>query len=355
MANNLAIKYSSNLLSVWTKASILAGKLTNEYDFVGVRTVRIYSIVTVDLQNYDRTAVTGYRFGTLSEVQDEVQEVTLTQDKAFNLSIDRGNASDQLDIKKAGKVLKQQMEEKVTPATDKYGLDKIAKLGGKTVVLGATTSTSNIVGYLATAEVEMVNNNVPEEGRYAYFGATEYNKLRLSSEFMAVDKLAEDSLGRGVKGTVLSFNIVRVPDSYMPTDASFIIIHKTSAQMPFKLKTLRILSEDSAVDGWLIQGRFYYDAFVLGKRATGIYTALVNGSTKLVATPVITPTGSSHAVTCATGGASIYYTLDGSDPRYSLTRVLYASAVTLTSGQTIKACAIKADLWGSLVASAYYA
>ena len=64
-----------------------------------------------------------------------------------------------------------------------------------------------------------------------------------------------------------------------------------------------------------------------------------------VATPAITPNGGSflgtQAVTlsCETEGASIYYTLDGSDPTAEST--LYAGAFELTESATVKAIAIK--------------
>ena len=58
-----------------------------------------------------------------------------------------------------------------------------------------------------------------------------------------------------------------------------------------------------------------------------------------VATPVITLTENSVTITCATTGATIYYTLDGSTPTSGSTQ--YSAAFTLDSSCTIKAIAIK--------------
>lgn len=75
-------------------------------------------------------------------------------------------------------------------------------------------------------------------------------------------------------------------------------------------------------------------------KARSVGASLVTGATKdVIATPVIALTGNSVTITCATTGATIYYTLDGSTPTSSSTQ--YSSAFTLDSSCTIKAIATK--------------
>ena len=57
-------------------------------------------------------------------------------------------------------------------------------------------------------------------------------------------------------------------------------------------------------------------------------------------------------ISCATSGASIYYTTDGTTPTVS--SALYAGAVTVASSETIKAIAVKSGMTDSAVASATY-
>jgi hypothetical protein len=56
----------------------------------------------------------------------------------------------------------------------------------------------------------------------------------------------------------------------------------------------------------------------------------------------------------STGSTAIYYTLDGSDPRYSVEAKAYTAAVTLKSGDQIRAYATAADKFRSGVAEKDY-
>ena len=74
------------------------------------------------------------------------------------------------------------------------------------------------------------------------------------------------------------------------------------------------------------------------------------GASSQVATPVITISSSSATITCATSNATIYYTTNGVTP--SRASAVYSSAVTISSGQTIKAFAVKEEMLDSEVAMA---
>ncbi|MCL2774596.1 MAG: chitobiase/beta-hexosaminidase C-terminal domain-containing protein, partial [Oscillospiraceae bacterium] len=77
-----------------------------------------------------------------------------------------------------------------------------------------------------------------------------------------------------------------------------------------------------------------------------------------VADPQITPAGGSYTnsidvtITCATDGASVYYTTDGSVPTTSST--LYTNKFTLTNSAAIKAIAVKDGMTDSSVVSVAY-
>lgn len=78
-----------------------------------------------------------------------------------------------------------------------------------------------------------------------------------------------------------------------------------------------------------------------------------------VAAPVFKPDGTisfrgtqTVEVSCATPGASIYYTTDGTTP--TSTGTVYSGAISLTSTTTIKAIAVKTDMNDSAVAAATF-
>ncbi len=92
-------------------------------------------------------------------------------------------------------------------------------------------------------------------------------------------------------------------------------------------------------------------------------TATATGSfmtdiTNKVETPVISPSGYSSlsnitvTMSCATEGAGIYYTVDGSTPDAGDT--LYSSGFVLSNSATVKAIGIKSDWTNSAVASESY-
>ena len=77
-----------------------------------------------------------------------------------------------------------------------------------------------------------------------------------------------------------------------------------------------------------------------------------------VATPTFTPAAGTYITTqyvtiaCETEGATIYYTLDGTDPTIEST--VYADSITISATTTVKAFAVKEGLNNSEIASATY-
>jgi hypothetical protein len=99
--------------------------------------------------------------------------------------------------------------------------------------------------------------------------------------------------------------------------------------------------------------------FKSGSNDSGVTTAAFTvNPTPTVATPTISPTGGTYtgsvavSLACATSGATIRYTTDGTDPTASSTA--YSAAFTLTSSVTVKARGFKSGSNDSGVASAAF-
>ena len=65
--------------------------------------------------------------------------------------------------------------------------------------------------------------------------------------------------------------IIVVPDSLMPENVNFIIAAKSATVSPVKLSEYKIHDNPPGINGWLVEGRVYYDAFILNNKSTGIY------------------------------------------------------------------------------------
>ena len=272
MAINLASKASPKVVERFKLASCTEGIFSSQYDWTGVATVKVYTVDTLPLNTYNKTATTGSRFGNLTEVGDTVQEMTVTDDKAFNGAIDKGNNTAQLQIKAASKILRMQTDEVIIPYVDKYRLGKLAA-GAGTVKNSVALTKTNAIDTILTAGAAMSNLLVPKMGRVLYIGETEAIKIKLADQVVGVDKLAEKTIVNGVIGTIDGMQVRIVPDSYMPENAVFLIVTKNCACAPKKIETYRILDQHPDIDGHVVQGRLLHDCFVFETKKNGIYLA----------------------------------------------------------------------------------
>lgn len=344
MAINLHTKYSDKIKQVYTHNSFVEGKTNQEYSFVGVKTVKIPNIITQELNDYNRSA-NGNRYGTPQELQDAVQELSITQDKSFAITIDKGNNVEQQMMKSAGKVMEAQMREKVTPTTDKYAIGRFAALAGKSLAYTATVSKSNIVSMLLAIEVAFEDAFVPADRRYVFVKNTHIAAIKTSSEFQYSDTAVTNLLLKGVVGKIGTLNIIGVPASYMPTGVEHVAFQSNSVMLPFKIKDTNLHQDPPGLSGHLLEGRFMYDAFVIGPVCDGVIVVVSAAANKCVA-PTVTVSSGTATIQTTTTGATVWYTTDGTDPRWSTSRksaTTTATASGLASGVTVKAYAEQAS------------
>ena len=343
MAVNLASKYSKNVSEKFARESFTSAIGSANYDFVGVDAVNVYSVATADMNNYSRTGTS--RYGTPSELQDTVQTLTLTQDRAFTFTIDRGNYNDQMMVKEAGKSLARQIREKVIPEMDVY---RLAKVSHRTLVNGNfkesnSDKTTAYADFLALNE-KLDNEDVTPVGRKFYCRASFFNLLKQDSAFVLATPKGQDIKITGLMGEVDGVDIIKVPGKDLTTGINGVLVHPSAVCSPVKLKEYKINNNPQGVSGWLIEGRVIYDCFVMDAKSKG--TAVLVDTAPVLAT-------ASTAGTAATNGTFLTYTLPEGTVAADFTKVEYkvaSSAITLpdigsawTGGTTYVATEIAAS------------
>ena len=308
---NLAEKYSPKVVDKFYRDSVVLGKTSKEYDWDGVKSVKVWTINTYDPTDYTKpandSAITGQhqRYGYTYEVADTIQTMELKQDKAVSLSVDKGNNTEQMLIKNAGKVMNLEMREKFIPLFDKLCLAKWSGEFGSSAtvpswaslvqtVKGGTTviGKSDIVGAISDGITAIRNENTDVDDAYCYIGETEYANLLLAPEFINYNNptFAPRNLEKGVMGKLRGLQIVPVPDSYLLAtavnassvvtavnnpylnkDLHFMIVKKSAVLAPTKIKDMKVHSDPVGISGALLEIRWLFDAFALNTKAKGIY------------------------------------------------------------------------------------
>lgn len=272
---NLAIKYGSKLDQLFTHDSYTDNWINKKYDFDGVATVKVYTATSVAPTDYNRSS-TGDRFGGNAELQDTIATYTLTNDKAFKLAIDKGNYEQGMRAKKAGEVMRIQMNEQVIPMIDKDRLATAA--AGATAVSQAVAMTSDAYADVLKANEYLDECKAPLEGRVLFISPAEYNavKEKITTTILASgynDKL----VGKGFVGELDGVPVVKVPTSYFPAGVKAIVLHRDALLGVRQVTETRIITDSEFVSGSILLGRFIFGSFILKGKKNGV-ASIVDGS-----------------------------------------------------------------------------
>lgn len=240
-------------------------------DFNGKNSVTIYNVDVVAENDYVRSGTN--RFGALVELGTGTQTFTLSQDKAFTFTIDRGNYEDSQMVTEVAKAVKRQQDEVSTPATDIYRLGVLTAyaIANTQGVIGGTAVAYNTIYQLILAQqAAMSEAKVPEDGRVMFITPTNYNLLKRDPEFVRDADLTYRDLKKGILGQVDGLTIVQLPTSYFVNKFQFLIVKDDLLVSPMKFNSVRTLDDVQGIDGWVAEGRRYYDAFVPTQKAVGL-------------------------------------------------------------------------------------
>ncbi len=267
MAINFASKYAAQIDERFSKEAMSAGAVNQDYDFVGTKTVNVYSVPTAAMHDYARSG--SNRYGEPEELENSVQELTMSQDRSFTFTIDRGNYNDTQMSNASGMALQRQLREVVVPELDKYRFAKICANAGTTAT-GAITKT-NAYDVFLDGTTTLMDNNVPTSGAVAYVSSAFYKLIKLDEAFIKQGDLAQNITLKGQVGTIDGIPVIVLPKSYLPAGVEFFVTNKIATTAPVKLSEYKIHDNPPGINGWLVEGRVYHDAFVLDNKKKAIY------------------------------------------------------------------------------------
>ena len=348
---NLTTKYASKIAERFHAKSRTKGRFSDKYNFVGAQTIKVYSLNPVKMNDYTLSR-NHNRYGEPTDVHDTVQEMTVTQKRSFSAILDKTISVDQC-IEKTGAFLRVQTDEAVVPEMDKYVFGQVAHKAGAIVGTGTAISEDNVIKRLNAARTHMANKNVTGNLTW-YISASVYGMLLENKWFMSLEKLGNKAIATGHVGQIFGHPCIEIPDDMMPAGVNFMLVCKESVLAPIKIDDIKVHQDAPGIHGNLVEGVYYYDAFVLGAKADGVYVDVTTGTVTVASAPTV---GTDGKITVGSG-MTCKYTTDGSDPRYSdsaVTITATTGAGVATSGHTVSAYQFKDGGYASPVATSIVA
>lgn len=344
MSINLLTTYKRQMEQGFVHDSFTANKASSKWSWDGSETIKVKTMITIaPTESWPAGPRSGWaRYGTPTDVEDVVQAMKLRHHMKWTRTIDNSDNVQSAMMYNAGAYIKQQQAEQDIPAQDKWALREWARHSGSVKTASAALSKSNIIEHLLDLEADLDEAGVPQENRYVYMKYGYRKFVRMAAEWVGADTITRDMILKGYEGNIGSLMICFVPSSYMPENVEMLATYKESVIAPVVWKKIRVNPDADGIDGALLEYHSLGDAFVIGAKNAGVITLLKNGASAQAATP--TKTDSSGTTTLTSSGNTIYYTLDGTDPRYSETAIQTSSGGTLTtpsSGTTLRAIARK--------------
>lgn len=263
MAINLASKFEGKTSDLVVARAKTNGIVNQDWDWDGVNAIKVYTLSDPTVGNYNPSGAN--RYGNPTEVDDTLQTFTLSRDRSWTKTIDMSNLQDTQMVRKPSKYLAQVVKNKMVPEIDTYRLAALVTAGETAnrddIVSDAATTAANAwVNFLAI-QADISNEEAPEEGRVAVMTASYYNFLKQGGFVLDSDSAYSDRKS-GNYGTVDGCKVVICPSSRLPANTDLVITHPSVMVAPEKLKDFTIHKNPPGINGYLIEYRHRYDAFV---------------------------------------------------------------------------------------------
>lgn len=277
-------KYSKEL------ASFDLFQSNKQVKFIDAQTIKLPSITLSGYKDHTRGSL-GFNTGTIT---NEWEPKKLAHDRSIEFVIDPMDVDETNKTVSIGNVQNTLEEEQTIPEKDSYVFSKLYTEATAYAANGATISTEaltaeNILEQFDSAMEKMDEAGVPGAGRLLYVTPKVNKLLKEAKDIQRVMGVTgEGSVKRSIYDLddvkIKVVQSARLKSKYNFTEGcvaagdakqiNFILVHPTAVIARDKYSYINAFEpgEDSrTADNYLLQSRFYMDAFLVKNRANGIF------------------------------------------------------------------------------------
>lgn len=269
MTVNYAQKFDGKVDERFAKEALSTGIINQDFDFTGVDTVKVYSVPTTGMNDYQTTGQN--RYGTADELGNTVQTMVLKKDRSFTFTIDKKSEQDTNGVMEAGKALARQLSEVVIPEVDAYRFATIVAGADATHIATAPITKDNAYEAVLDGQIKLTDAAVPVAGRVLHVSPKFYKFIKLDPTFVKNSDLGQEITITGQVGMIDGMPVVLTPTTRLPQGVEFVIAHPVATTSPVKLEDYKVHDNPPGINGKLVEGRIRYDAFVLDNKKKAIY------------------------------------------------------------------------------------
>lgn len=258
--------------------------------FIDAQTIKLPSITLSGYKDHTRGSL-GFNQGTIT---NDWEPKKLAHDRSIEFVIDPMDVDETNKTVSIGNVQNTLEEEQTIPEKDSYVFSKLYTEATAYATDGATISTEaltaeNILEQFDSAMEKMDEAGVPGAGRLLYVTPKVNKLLKEAKDIQRVMGVTgEGSVKRSIYDLddvkIKVVQSARLKSKYNFTEGcvaavdakqiNFILVHPTAVIARDKYSYINAFEpgEDSrTADNYLLQSRFYMDAFLVKNRANGIY------------------------------------------------------------------------------------
>lgn len=259
--------------------------------FINAQTIKLPNITVSGYKDHNRQTI-GFNSGTIS---NDWEPKKLEHDRDIEFAIDPMDVDETNLVVSIANVQNTLETEQGIPEKDCYVFSKLYTEAGKYAANGATIDTTtltaeNILQKFDDAMEKMDEAGVPSEGRILYVTPAVNKLFKQAKDIQRV--LGVNGSNGDVKRSIYSLDDVKIKqvqsarmksqynftNGCVATDeakqTNFILIHPSCEVAREKYSYIKVFTpghDSRTADNYLLQSRFYMDAFLIKNKAAGIF------------------------------------------------------------------------------------